>query len=134
MKTFLVYSLFSYFQCNPKTQFTCWNGQCISIGTKCDEERNCDDGSDEYQCFHTKIDKQQYKKELVPKNPESNQKLNVTVTFIVYDIPEIDQANIRQTAHHFEYYYYLHMNCSIMFLLKPCSHFIFLTLHSGCNG
>ena len=31
-------------------QFTCSNGDCISLRKRCDLERDCKDGSDEYQC------------------------------------------------------------------------------------
>ena len=36
--------------CDPSVEFTCDIGQCISIDQRCDDNKDCIDGSDEHQC------------------------------------------------------------------------------------
>jgi len=36
--------------CDPYDQWTCENGDCISIEKKCDGDSDCNDGSDESDC------------------------------------------------------------------------------------
>ena len=31
-------------------QFTCASGQCVNTGDRCNEQMDCDDGSDELDC------------------------------------------------------------------------------------
>jgi hypothetical protein len=38
-------------------QFTCKSGQCISIGKKCNGDKDCVDGSDELDCHPQECDK-----------------------------------------------------------------------------
>ena len=37
--------------CKYPTQFTCDSGHCININKRCDEHRDCDDGTDEKSCL-----------------------------------------------------------------------------------
>ena len=36
--------------CNPRSQFTCSNGECINKDWKCDGQNDCSDSSDENDC------------------------------------------------------------------------------------
>ena len=50
------------FKCNPMEQFTCWNGDCISLDHRCDEKQDCLDGSDEHTCGFINLDNDKYRK------------------------------------------------------------------------
>ena len=83
------------FQCDKSKQFTCWNGECISIDKKCNQEFNCEDGSDEQECDLIKLDSEKYRKEFVPRKHSSTEKLKVKVGFDVFDIVEVNQIKVR---------------------------------------
>ena len=83
------------FQCDTTKQFTCWNGECISIDEKCNQEFNCEDGSDEQECDLIKLDSEKYRKEFVPRKHSSKEKLKVKVGFDVFDIVEVNQIKVR---------------------------------------
>ena len=83
------------FQCDTSKQFTCWNGKCISIDEKCNQEFNCEDGSDEQECDLIKLDSEKYRKEFVPRKPSSTEKLKIKVGFDVFDIVEVNQIKVR---------------------------------------
>ena len=36
--------------CNPLTSFACDNGICLPLSNKCDDYKECSDGSDELSC------------------------------------------------------------------------------------
>ena len=101
MQTFLlknggiieVYLMFT-FQCNPLKQFTCWNGDCISLEKRCDLRTDCDDRSDEYQCQQIRFNQDVYRKTFVPSNPWDEGPLKIEVSFDVLDIVEIKEAQV----------------------------------------
>ncbi len=39
--------------CSSK-QFSCWSGECVSLGKRCDLRRDCADGSDESDCCESR--------------------------------------------------------------------------------
>ena len=81
-------------QCNPMMQFTCWNGDCISLVNRCNARDDCTDGSDEHKCTLVTMDEEKYRKVFVPKNPSIDSKLNVVVGFDVIDIVEINEPKV----------------------------------------
>ena len=79
-------------QCDPEQNFTCWNGDCISLDKRCDETKDCKDGSDENECTYIKVNTDQYRKEF---KPQDQMKLEVKVGFDVLDIVEISEPKER---------------------------------------
>ena len=53
-------------------EFTCKNGQCVSMAKRCDQLQDCDDGSDEEGCHLFSLTKD-YNKEVSPFTKGSNQ-------------------------------------------------------------
>ena len=83
-----------FLQCNPKTQFTCWSGQCISIEHRCDQEFHCEDKTDEHNCSLVIFDKINYKTEFAPVGSSSNETLKVEVKISQVNIEDIDQEKV----------------------------------------
>ena len=84
------------FQCNPKSQFTCWNGDCISLESRCDDKADCLDRSDEHSCQQIIFDKNIYRKTYVPRNLSMNDHpITIKVGFDVIDIVDINEAEVR---------------------------------------
>ena len=85
-------------QCDPKTQFTCWDGECISIDKRCDGKIDCcgcsHEGEDEKECKIFQTDKKMYKKDLVPLSSKTQKKLKVEVAVYLNKIQEIKQAKV----------------------------------------
>ena len=85
-------------QCDPKTQFTCWNGECISIDKRCDGKIDCcgcsREGQDEKECKIFQTDKKMYKNDLVPVNHPTKDKLKVDIHVHLFKIQEINQAKV----------------------------------------
>ena len=81
-------------QCDPRSQFTCWNGDCISLNQRCDERAHCPDSSDEHSCRLVTFDKDVYRKTYVPRNPSEEGPLKIEVGFDVIDIVEINEAEV----------------------------------------
>ena len=99
-------------QCDPKTQFTCWNGECVSIDKRCDGKIDCcgHEGEDEKECKIFKIDKKMYKKDLVPVNHPTEQKLKVDIHVHLFKIQEINQAKVIIGRYLFYQLYSSHIN------------------------
>ena len=64
----------------------------------CDGRKDCKYGRDEYACEFIVIEKSQYRKAEVPKNPFDDGPLNVTVSFDVQDIVQIHEPKVRSIS------------------------------------
>ena len=81
-------------QCNPKKQFTCWNGHCIPLWKRCNEIEDCTDGSDEERCTQVKLDESKYRMTEVPRNPKGYGSLKIELSFHLKDIVEINEPQV----------------------------------------
>ena len=78
--------------CNPD-QFTCNDGTCIPLSSRCDKKPDCRDKSDEKQCRIVALDKKRYIKDDPPaiKGGKLDAKLSVNIKNIL-DIKEVAQV------------------------------------------
>ena len=83
------------FQCKPRTQFTCWSGDCIPLEQRCNERADCEDRSDEHKCQQIFFDKNEYRKTYIPRNWLKNTPLKIETGFDVIDIVEINEAKVK---------------------------------------
>ena len=74
--------------CDWGSQYTCDVGRCIPISQRCDNIRNCIDGSDEDEC--NLIDIPQSYDKLEPPTSNSLEPLMVTISIIIENINGID--------------------------------------------
>ena len=79
--------------CNFPTQFTCDSGQCININKRCDERKDCSDGSDEKNCSLVIIPSSYNKANAPEPNPKSNP-LEIIIQASVMNIDSIDTVNM----------------------------------------
>ena len=80
-------------QCNPKNQYTCWSGQCISLSKRCDKKIDCSDESDEIACQLMLLDDDKYRKANVPGH-QKYEKLPIGVWIDVLDIAEVNEPEV----------------------------------------
>ena len=68
------------------TEFTCYDGTCISIELRCNGKNDCLDGTDEYECNIISSDLG-YNKLIVPPpvNGKDILEVNLSVTIMVFD-------------------------------------------------
>ena len=71
-----------------KDEFTCGNGACIDIDSRCDNINDCVDRSDEAECSRIKKDPT-YQKFIVPPPNEGEEKLEVKVSISLLKILDI---------------------------------------------
>ena len=57
---------------------------------------DCQDKSDEYYCTQIKIDESNYIMEYVPRDPGGKDKLEVEAMFVVKEIVDIKEPEVRQ--------------------------------------
>ena len=57
---------------------------------------DCQDKSDEYHCTQIKIDETNYIMEYVPRDPNGKDKLEVEGMFVVKEIMEINEPEVRK--------------------------------------
>lgn len=81
------YMISLYFQCNA-SEFTCDNGICIPMDSRCDNNFDCDDGSDETNCKLLSLGTKLYHKNYPPFNA-TNQKFNVQVGMTIMNLNNI---------------------------------------------
>ena len=94
MHRYILKSIILYFKCNPKEKFTCRSGQCIPLGERCDKTMDCEDKSDEMNCWQIKIMEDQYIKDDAPENYTYQSKLNIDVWWNVIDIVEVNEPQV----------------------------------------
>ena len=87
-------SIILYFKCNPKEQFTCRSGHCIPLGERCDKTMDCEDKSDEMNCWQIKIMEDQYIKDDAPENYTHQSKLKIDVWWNIIDIVEVNEPQV----------------------------------------
>lgn len=82
----------TFSSCNVATEFTCNNGQCISIYQRCDGSNNCYDNSDEVDCKQFMFNGP-YHKDIPPSetNPKTDKK--ETKVHVKTEIAGIDKVN-----------------------------------------
>ena len=70
-------------------QFTCSDGQCISMNQRCDQIANCRDKSDEKDCKLISMD-ENYSKHIPPFGENLKAKVNISMVFLsINDINEM---------------------------------------------
>ena len=82
-------------KCDIRTQFTCNSGNCIDIENRCDEAKDCRDGSDEDKCELIHIPSSYN-----PANPpesSANHPLEIITNIHIVNIGKIDTVNMAVT-------------------------------------
>ena len=78
--------------CVVGREFTCDSGHCISLNKRCDNTRDCLDGSDEDECILVNIP-ESYEKQVPPKG-EHGASLPVGIKIFVENINQVDTKNM----------------------------------------
>lgn len=88
--------------CYPN-RYTCDSGQCIDLARRCDTVNDCDDESDEVDCFYLQFPST-YQSEIAPKNLDRDSPLYVYINVTILALPSIETVGLKFTAD-----YYLHL-------------------------
>ena len=78
------------------TQFTCYDGNCVSMDHRCDRIVDCPDSSDEKGCRITKIDKSTYIQEYPPITADNERhpiKIPIDISVDILKILDIDEVS-----------------------------------------
>ena len=75
-------------------QFTCLNGECISLDQRWDAKMDCSDSSDEDIGNQITFDVNKYRKYHVPGNPEGTGPLQLGVYFEIHKIVEMNEPKV----------------------------------------
>ena len=79
--------------CDVTAQFTCNSGHCIDIANRCDETKQCLDGSDEKFCTLVKIPPS-YSLSNAPRTSNDDQTLKIITKINILNIDSIDSVNM----------------------------------------
>ena len=82
--------------CNFPYEFTCNSGHCIDLNKRCDEQKDCLDGSDEELCDLLSIPSS-YNRANAPKAPIEKDSLGIEMNIHVVNIDFIDTVNMEVT-------------------------------------
>ncbi|CAB4063095.1 unnamed protein product [Lepeophtheirus salmonis] len=77
-------------KCDENKEFTCNDGDCISIGRICDNFQDCEDESDEKK-YCSNIEMINYKKEFAPSQQDNYEKLPIQINFSLHSIRTIQE-------------------------------------------
>ena len=91
VKTLLTFSV-----CYPGKEFTCNSGDCIALSKRCNQIEECDDGSDEKECFLVDIPSS-YSKILSPGGYGKNEDgpVSLTIKVNISSVDSVDEINMR---------------------------------------
>ena len=84
------------FSACAQDQFTCDDGVCVDLNSRCDHDTDCYDQSDEIGCELVTFNKG-YLKEIVPKE-SVNEPRNVTLSMVIKSFPVINAIGLSFTA------------------------------------
>ena len=77
--------------CSEKEQFTCDNGECVSMDQRCDQEPNCRDKTDERHC-NVLVLEEGYNKNIPPITLDKA-KVNVSISLNLLKLVDIDEED-----------------------------------------
>ena len=83
--------------CYPN-MFTCDDGQCVKLSDRCDTFNDCEDKSDEMECYYLEFIST-YNRDVPPKQAyDKTQPLPVFVNFTIIAFPKIETVALRFTT------------------------------------
>ena len=87
----------TFSQCYPD-KFTCSSGQCVALKDRCNDEYDCNDETDEYDCLNTRIQIMDgYMKEMVPVS-KTREPCIVYINISINAFPEINTKRVKIIA------------------------------------
>ena len=87
-------SLIALTRCNIPSQFTCDSGHCIDINKRCDQQKDCEDNSDEKKCALVNIPTS-YNKASVPESNMIKYPMQIGVHEDLVSIDSIDTVHMQ---------------------------------------
>ena len=85
---------FTFSVCEFPDEFTCDSGTCVDIFKRCDNRKDCDDGSDEKECRMLRLE-DSYEKSLPPLKPEDAEEPNDIHAMVeIVNIDFVDTVNM----------------------------------------